>query len=292
MKVEDKVAERPTEQEIPFEQTVPDGTPLNVAVSALIKSLRRGRELEALYWAKQIESGYWAYLWRRLLIFASEDVNIGNPDAVVQVRALYENYATLKEYLKTSKSRQQVDRSVLTMAVMVLARSPKSREVDDLLNVIEHLTGQFGWKPTVRDEVYDLHTRIGKSRWPNKFRLRQWLESASREENRVGPLDWHLWLYKWGAQRGIYAIEFVEELADRWEKGGRLRHGTEGVIAGRFDWKNVKPEFADVMPASPRIGLDAMPVDVWVWHCTTCNCPRDRCVMRSCCQDCDHEEIR
>ncbi len=60
----------------------PDGTDLRVAVSALIKALRRGQELEGYYWAKQIEAGgFWRYLWRRLRIFASEDVGLGDNQA-------------------------------------------------------------------------------------------------------------------------------------------------------------------------------------------------------------------
>ena len=64
------------------ELLVPDGTPLKVAVSALIKTLRRGQEVEALYWARQIEARYAKYVWRRLRIFASEDVGLADPQAL------------------------------------------------------------------------------------------------------------------------------------------------------------------------------------------------------------------
>jgi hypothetical protein len=281
-----------------YEMTVPDGTTLNIAVTALIKNLRRGRELEALYWAEQIERQYWKYLWRRLLIFASEDVNIGNPDAVVQVRALYENYCTVKSESKNPV----VDRSIVTMAVMVLARSPKSRECDDLLNVIVHLQRQYGWRPPNRDEVFDLHTREGKRRWKRKYRLRHWLEAASKEEPRVGPRDWHLWLLKWAAQRGIYTVESVQQAAEIWESDGLLRHGAEGEVTARIPWTDVTPEFPDLEPVnapivfdSTDVGGDGFMADDWHWHCTTCGTPADICRgmnqnSRYCCEDCNHPD--
>src|SRR3954453_3640155 len=52
-------SQRTVQRGTEYEMTVGDGTTLNVAVTALIKNLRRGRELEALYWAEQIERSYW-----------------------------------------------------------------------------------------------------------------------------------------------------------------------------------------------------------------------------------------
>jgi hypothetical protein len=274
-----------------YEMTVPDGTTLNIAVTALIKNLRRGRELEALYWAEQIERQYWKYLWRRLLIFASEDVNIGNPNAVVQVRALYENYVTVR----TESKNPTVDRSIVTMAVMVLARSPKSRECDDLLNVIVHLQRQYGWRPPNRDEVFDLHTREGKRRWKRKYRMRHWLEAASKEEPRVGPRDWHLWLIRWAAQRGIYTVESVDDLATTWNEQGLLQHGFEGPLTARVPWRDVTPEFADLEPVNAEVGPDGWLDDGdWHWHCTTCGMPADveRFQATACCEDCDHPPVQ
>ena len=271
-----------------FEPTTPDGTNMNVATSALIKQLRRGNELEALYWAKQLEDRYYKYLWRRLIIFASEDVNIGNPHAVVQVRTLADNYMLVKSESKNPV----VDRSILTMAVMVLARSEKSRECDDLLNVIDHLTGQFGWRPPLRDETFDLHTQEGKKRWPRHLRLRHWLESASNEENRTGPRDWHLWLLKWAAQRGIYSVDWVAEAARYWDEKGLLNYGAEGHGSAQFGWENVTPEFPGIEPAVPRIDIEThfMSARPWVWHCSSCNRQKTSCSpAERCCEECDHD---
>lgn len=284
------MAGRPMSGQGEFEMTTPDGSLMNEATTAMIKALRRGRELEALYWANQLEAQYHKYLWRRLLIFASEDVNIGNPHAVVQVRALADNYAQIKAESKNPV----VDRSILTMAVMVLARSPKSRECDDLLNVIDHLRGQYGWRAPWRDETFDLHTREGKRRWPRQARLRHWVEAASHEENRVGPRDWHLWLLKWGAQRGVYDVEWVKDLALQWDERGWLMYGVDGLPIAQVPWEDVEPEFPGLEPAAPELDDDLWPVDKpWVWTCTTCKTPLDHCDQGSeaygpCCDHCTH----
>lgn len=274
---------------LPFEMTTPDGTPLNIATTALIKSLRRGNELEALYWAQQMEARYHKYLWRRLLIFASEDVNIGNPHAVTQVRALADNY----EQVKKESRNPVVDRSIITMAVMVLARSEKSREADDLLNVIEHLRDQFGWAAPLRDEVFDLHTEQGKRRWPRKARFRHWFEAASKEENRVGQRDWHLWLLRWAAQRGIYTVESIERIADRWQKEGLLRYGRDGVRNAMIDWTNVQPEFEEMPPHDLQLDEDDLfpTSDNWTWTCSACGTVLTACepgLADQCCPECEH----
>lgn len=282
-----------------FKPTVPDGTALSQATTNMIKALRRGREIEALYWFQQLEQGgFWKYGWRRLLIFASEDVNIGDPNAVVQVRALYDNYVTVK----TESKNPVVDRSIATMAVMVLARAEKSREVDDLLNVIEHLRGQYGWTAPQRDEMFDLHTEEGKRRWPRWARLRQWLEAASHETNRVGPRDWHLWLLKWAAQRGLYDVDWVKRTAILWNEKGWLLYGVEGDPVTQIPWEDVEPEFPGLTPGMPKLTEDGWLSDApWVWSCRTCGTPLDQCAQhemfrtgapsarRKCCSECSHD---
>ena len=57
--------------------------------SALQKSLRRGEERDALFWATELElSGFGKYVWKRLRIIASEDVGLAEPLAAATVRAL------------------------------------------------------------------------------------------------------------------------------------------------------------------------------------------------------------
>ena len=147
-------------------------------------------------------------------------------------------------YAERSNKWQPVDRSPLTHAVLYLARAEKSREVDDLLNVLDHLSG-WGWMPTLGDEVFDLHTPEGRDRLPRSQRFRHWAEEASRVTPRVGPYDWRLWMLRWAAQRGLYPVAWVERLAGRWQAEGRLRYGLEDYDATRFDWRTVDPEFPD-----------------------------------------------
>lgn len=269
-----------------FKPSTPDGTDMNEATSALIKHLRRGNELEALYWAEQLEKNFHKYVWRRLLIFASEDVSIANPNLVVQVRALADNY----EQVKKESRNPVVDRSILTMAIMLICRSEKTRECDDLLNVIGHMT-KMGWRPAPLDAAYDLHSQEGKRRWPRSYRLRHWFESAGRELPRTGPRDWHLWLMKWGAQRGVYSVEWVKKVADDWDRRGWLLWGVEGLPQTQWPWENVEPEFEGLEPAAPDMSpVDGWYRDVWDWHCTACKMPLPECQQEAdgCCEHCTH----
>lgn len=225
--------------------TVPDGTRMQVAVSALIKCLRRGEELEAYYWAKQLEARYPWMLWRRLRIFASEDVGLGDPHAAVLVQSLAETYKTLAS--ERSAKWQTVDRSIIAHAVMYLARAEKSRETDDMLNAFEHLAG-WGWRVRVPPHALDLHTDEGREAIPRSRRMRHWVEEASHVRPRVGSYDWRLWVLRWAAQRGLYSVEFVDRLAARWEREGRLRYGVVGYDEARFAWRAVTPEFDEVEP--------------------------------------------
>jgi replication-associated recombination protein RarA len=70
------------------------GIEFDVAASALQKSLRRSLEEESAWWAIEMaRSGFGAYVWRRLMVVASEDVGIGGaPGVVADVRALYESW--------------------------------------------------------------------------------------------------------------------------------------------------------------------------------------------------------
>lgn len=261
---------------------------MSFAVTAMIKCLRRGREMEALYWARQIEANYWKYVWRRLMIFAAEDVGLANPHAIAQVEALWSAY----EVCKRDSSRGMPDGNLITMAVMVLARSPKSREVDDLKNALANAQRDLGYKAPYRDEMFDLHSAQGKDRWPKPQRLRQWIESASRVEPRVGPRDWHLWILRWAARKGIYSVEWVNRLAEMWHEKGLLVHGLRGEPGSWFDWENVNPEFPDVAPAEPSLNDELWPVEgPWVFTCPACKTPLNVCLQEyggDCCSDCGH----
>ncbi len=123
-------------------------------VSAVQKMIRRGLEEEALFFALELDqSGYSAWLWRRILICASEDVGIGDPLAVLTVRALFENW---QDERKRDKKAQGA--LFLTHAVIVLARAKKSRIADSAYIAL----GDAAPPRPIPDCAMDGHTRAGR----------------------------------------------------------------------------------------------------------------------------------
>lgn len=133
-------------------------------VSQVQKSLRRGQEEQAVFFALELDnSGYTEWVWRRLRICASEDVGIADPLAVLTVRALYDNYLTEKR--KDSKAKGGL---FLTHAVIALARAPKSRIADSAYVAL----GDAAPPRPIDDVALDVHTRAGKHMgrgWPFFF---------------------------------------------------------------------------------------------------------------------------
>jgi replication-associated recombination protein RarA len=199
-----------------------DGTELGVAVSALTKCLRRELELEACYWAMQLEPSFAKYLWRRLGIFAAEDVGLANPGAAVVVEALRSTYE-----LTRKESKAQPDGSLIGLAVLVLARSPKNREAAELFNVAAQMIDE-GWKPEVPESAWDMHTSQGRQSMNRKERQRHWFEQASVASPACGPRDWLLASRRRAAKQGVLDPSQVEEEAIEWNQQELLRFGSEG----------------------------------------------------------------
>jgi hypothetical protein len=66
--------------------------------SSMQKSIRRGDEEGALYWAIELDrSDYGEYIWRRLRIICSEDVGLAEPLMPAVIRALYDNWVDAKK---------------------------------------------------------------------------------------------------------------------------------------------------------------------------------------------------
>lgn len=190
-----------------YKPTVPNGTTLQIAVSAMIKEMRRGRELEALYWARQIEGRFHKYVWRRLAIFAAEDVGLGDPMAPVVIRSLWESYDQIRE----DSQRKNVDGNLLAMAVLYLSRAAKSREGDYLWGMIDLLMGE-GWQPEVPDYAVDAHTTEGRERWSDPVeKERMWFTVWSAVTNRSGPQDYLEWHLRRLAAQGKMSEDEVEK---------------------------------------------------------------------------------
>jgi hypothetical protein len=210
-----------------YERLVPNGKTLKEAVSVIIKELRRGKEAEALYWARQMEGGgFYKYLWRRLCIFAAEDVGLGNPMAIVIVNSCRMAYIEAK----AESGRSTPDGNLIAMAVLVLCRSTKNREVDNLKNVVNDLVKQAHWEPSIPEYAHDMHTKEGRERLGDrKSQLRHWALESSHVEPEVGPFDGRLWHLRNFARMGVLTHEEVEAQAKVWADAGELVYGIEGA---------------------------------------------------------------
>jgi len=165
--------------------TTKNGYPFDEVASALQKEIRRGNEEEAYFWAKELEERYYKYCWKRLTIIASEDIGMANPDAVIFINALRTNYFYLRD---NSKKELPVDYNIIAHAVSYLCRSPKSREMDHFLQVVEHDDrGDNGWLPfnhkDVPDYALDKHTQRGRSK---KRKWEHFIYEASHINNELG----------------------------------------------------------------------------------------------------------
>lgn len=214
---------KPEQQE--FEPTLPCGVPLNEGVSILIKELRAGRELPALYWARQMEKQFYKYLWRRLLIFCAEDVGLANPDAITQINSLAAAYARIRE----ENQRHHVDGNIVTMAVLVLARSPKNREVDNLKNYLHSLENEYSWAPEIPEHAIDAHTARGREKFDTaEKRALHWFGAGAHVENFRGTIDYYLWHLRHLVHKGLLSADVVQRKAEEWDGRGMLAYGLEG----------------------------------------------------------------
>ncbi len=99
-------------------------------VSAFIKSIRGSDPNATLYWlANMIEAGEDPnYIFRRLLISASEDIGLADPNAIVVVNSCYEAF---------EKVGYPEGHYFLSQASLFLALSPKSNSTKYIFNAIE-----------------------------------------------------------------------------------------------------------------------------------------------------------
>lgn len=164
---------------VTFSQMHTPGGYLNGEVaSALQKAIRRGNEREALFWASELDlAGYPGYVWKRLRIIASEDVGLADTEAVIAVRALYENW------LEHKKATKESEPLALIHAVLLLARAKKS-------GVVVHAWMTFyegdrqAMAPEIPDHALDMHTARGRKMGRGK---QHFLDTAGRLENEEMP---------------------------------------------------------------------------------------------------------
>lgn len=176
----------------PYDIKLIDNYQFDETASALQKSIRRSVEYDACYYAFILhESGLYKYVWKRLLIIASEDVGLATPEAAQIVHSLQQSY----HYAITSVNRPKNDSLVFIFeAVLYLCRAKKTREVDSLVNLIRTRHEQ-GERLPVPEYAKDFHTRAGRAKLGNwqdgseaeiAERHRLWFDEYSRVEPDMG----------------------------------------------------------------------------------------------------------
>lgn len=160
------------------------GYPLDEVISALQKDIRRGNEEQALYWCLEMVPRYEAYLWRRLIVICNEDVGIANPDLLVQVPALREQFFEFRD-----EGKDGTCRLILANAMLLMCRSLKARTADHMQRVVTQQwmnDRQSGVQREVPDYALDKHTRRGKAMGRD---LAQWVDEGCQLVNQCAVDD-------------------------------------------------------------------------------------------------------
>jgi len=137
----------------------PGGYDMSEVISALHKMIRLGREEEALFWAYEAYAKSPGYLWKRLIIQASEDC-AADPQVAVQVIALACGWEFCKKY---SRPWAPVDAEAIGHAVMILCRAKKDTSPDDAKMLMWLRQSKKGFHPPIPDEALDGHTDKGRA---------------------------------------------------------------------------------------------------------------------------------
>lgn len=186
-------------------------------ISAYIKSIRGSDPDAAIYWlARMIEGGEDPkFIARRLVISASEDIGLANPNAMLVANACFD---------VLTKIGWPEGRIPLAEATIYLATSPKSNSaylaVDEALRVV-HETGNLPVPLHLRNAPTSLMKELGYSDgykyahdYPNHFIKQQfmpdeledtkfWQAQGSPQEQKMAE-----WMKKlWGEERGELRIE-------------------------------------------------------------------------------------
>ncbi len=126
-------------------------------ISALQKSIRRGKEEDAAKFAYELYATspeLEAKCWQRLMTISVEDIGMANPMASVIISSLAQMRLNF-DYL-------DVDRSLYMIhAIRVLCESEKDRSSDILKNICLEENAQ-GIVPQIPDYALDKHTKRGQ----------------------------------------------------------------------------------------------------------------------------------
>ena len=135
---------------------------LGEVASALQKTIRRGEERQAIFWTTELDlTGYGNYAWKRLRIICSEDVGIAWLEGPAVIRALYDNWQEMRKAEKDRPPERSTAMLFLVHAVVLLARAPKSRLVDNACTVF-YAGDREQMEMEIPDYALDHHTNRGR----------------------------------------------------------------------------------------------------------------------------------
>lgn len=125
-------------------------------ISALQKEIRRANEEAAMYWALELVPKFEAYLWRRLIIIANEDIGIANIPILTLVPSQRAVYLEMRGEGKDSSARL-----ILANTILAMCRGPKSRIADHFQCAV-HQDRLHGKRLEIPDYALDKHTSRGR----------------------------------------------------------------------------------------------------------------------------------
>ncbi|MBQ5576792.1 MAG: replication-associated recombination protein A, partial [Bacteroidales bacterium] len=126
-------------------------------ISAFIKSVRGGDPNGAVYWLARMLAGGedLKFIARRLVILASEDIGLANPNAMLIANACFQAVSTIG---------YPESRIILSETVIYLANSPKSNSAYNAINAAMELVGKTGDLPVpmnIRNAPTKLMQQLG-----------------------------------------------------------------------------------------------------------------------------------
>ena len=182
-------------------------------ISAFIKSVRGSDPNAAVYWlARMIAGGEdTKFIARRLLIIASEDIGLANPNALLIANTTFDS---------VSKLGWPESRIVLSQCTIYLASSPKGNAAYQAINRAQELVAKTGDLPVplpLRNSPTALMEELGYGEgylyahdFPGNFVVQEFLPDAiagsnffkagsSAKEQEIAKQLYQLWNDKYGA---------------------------------------------------------------------------------------------
>lgn len=201
---DEKVVERLQQNPLAYDK---DGELHYDIISAFIKSIRGSDPDGALYWlARMVEGGEDpAFIARRLVISASEDIGLANPNALLVANAAFD---------AVMKIGWPEGRIPLAEATVYLATSPKSNSAYEGINNALELVGQTGNLPVplhLRNAPTKLMKQLGYGKdykyahsYENHFIEQQFLPDELKN-NRI-----------WYPQNNAQEIKIKDRMIELW----------------------------------------------------------------------------